>query len=236
MIHCLEQELEPSLKYHYKMSDSKIKLLIADDHQLFLSGLKLILKDELGLETVDHAINGKEAIEKARREAFDIILMDINMPMIDGIEATREIKKTNKSTKILIVSMLSDFDTVTKVLRAGADGFLIKNADASEFVRAFRTLQGNEIYLSPVLSDLFSKDKNGKINKKEYIQFAESIVTPREKSILKMIAEGHTNQAIAETLFLSVKTVDTHRNNMLAKLDLPNTAALVKFALDNKLV
>lgn len=218
------------------MPYSKIKLLIADDHQLFISGLKLILKDELDLDITDFALNGKEAIEKARKEAFDIILMDINMPIIDGVEATREIKKTNAGTKILIVSMFSDFDTVSKVLKAGADGFLIKNADASEFAKAFHVLQGNEIYLSAVLSDLFSKDRNGKINKKEYIRFTESIVTPREKSILKMIAEGHTNQVIAETLFLSVKTVDTHRNNMLAKLNLPNTAALVRFAIDNKLV
>lgn len=218
------------------MSDSKLKLLIVDDHQLFISGLKLILKDQLDLEITDYALNGKDAIEKARKEKFDIILMDINMPMIDGIEATREIKRMSKHTKVLIVSMLTDFDTVTKVLKAGADGFLIKNADATEFVKAFYALQNDEIYLSGVLSDLFSKDKNGKINKKEYIQFTENIVTPREKSILKMIAEGHTNQVIADTLFLSVKTVDTHRNNMLAKLNLPNTAALVKFAFDNKLV
>ena len=218
------------------MSDSKLKLLIVDDHQLFISGLKLILKEQLNLEITDYALNGKDAIEKARKEKFDIILMDINMPMIDGIEATRDIKRINKDTKVLIVSMLTDFDTVTKVLKAGADGFLIKNADATEFVKAFHTLQNNEIYLSGVLSDLFSKDKNGKINKKEYIQFTENIVTPREKSILKMIAEGHTSQFIADALFLSVKTVDTHRNNMLAKLNLPNTAALVKFAFDNKLV
>ena len=218
------------------MSDSKLKLLIVDDHQLFISGLKLILKDQLDLEITDYALNGKDAIEKARKEKFDIILMDINMPMIDGIEATRDIKRLNKHTKVLIVSMLTDFDTVTKVLKAGADGFLIKNADAAEFVKAFHALRNDEIYLSGVLSDLFSKDKNGKINRKEYIQFTENIVTPREKSILKMIAEGHTNQVIADTLFLSVKTVDTHRNNMLAKLNLPNTAALVKFAFDNKLV
>jgi DNA-binding NarL/FixJ family response regulator len=218
------------------MAYSKLKLLIADDHQLFISGLKLILKEQLGLEITDYALDGNEAIQKARKEFFDVILMDINMPMIDGIEATREIKKSNKDTKVLVVSMLTDFDTVSKALRAGADGFLIKNADASEFVKAFRVLRDNEVYLSSVLSDLFDKDKNGKINKKEYIQFTENIVTPREKSILKMIAEGHTNQVIAETLFLSVKTVDTHRNNMLAKLNLPNTAALVKFALDNKLV
>ncbi|MGK4568073.1 response regulator [Flavobacterium sp. 3HN19-14] len=216
---------------------SKIKLLIADDHQLFISGLKLILKDYVDIGTPDHALNGKEAIDKCRHEKYDIILMDINMPMIDGIEATKEIKRHCADTKILIVSMLSDLETVAKVLKAGADGFLIKNADASEFVKAFQVMRRDEVYLSPVLSELFTRDRAGKtIIKNDYIQFTENIVTPREKSILKMIAEGHTNQVIADTLSLSVKTVDTHRNNMLAKLNLPNTAALVRFAIDNKLV
>jgi len=219
------------------MTGKKIKLLIADDHQLFISGLQLILKDRLLLEMSDHAINGKEAIDKCRKQRFDVILMDINMPMIDGIEATREIKKFDSDVRILIVSMLSDFDTVSKALKAGADGFLLKNSDATEFIKAFHAMERDEIYLSDHLSELFTKDKNGKIiGRKEYIQFTENIVTPREKSILKMIVEGHTNTFIAETLSLSAKTVDTHRNNMLAKLKIPNTAALVKFAIDNKLV
>lgn len=219
------------------MPNNKMRLLIADDHQLFISGLKLILKDQFHIEIHDQALNGRQAIDKCRTETFDLVLMDINMPVIDGIEATREIKKNNKDIKVLIVSMLSDFDTVSKVLKAGADGFLIKNADSSEFIKAFQTIQQGNIYLSDALSILFTKDdKNKTVNRQEYIKFTENIVTPREKSILKLIAEGFTNQQIADTLSISVKTVDTHRNNMLAKLALPNTAALVRFAIDNKLV
>ncbi len=219
------------------MPETKLRLLIADDHQLFISGLQLILKDQLHIEITDYALNGKEAIDKCNKQYFDVVLMDINMPMIDGIEATREIKKHNPNIRILIVSMLSDFDTVSKALKAGADGFLMKNSDATEFIKAFHTIEKDEIYLSHHLSEMFTKDRSGKtIGRKEYIQFTENIVTPREKSILKMIAEGHTNNAIANTLCLSIKTVDTHRNNMLAKLNLPNTAALVRFAIDNKLV
>lgn len=219
------------------MLERKLKILLADDHQLFLSGLKLIVQNELAAAVIEEARNGKEAIDKSRSQHFDIILLDINMPVIDGIEATREIKKIQPDTKILIVSMLSDKQSFADALKAGADGFLIKNADAAEFVKAFRTVDRNEIYLSPALSELFKRENTGKrINKKDYIQFTENRVTPREKSILKLIAEGFTNQAIADTLSLSVKTVDTHRNNMLAKLNLPNTAALVRFAMDNKLI
>jgi DNA-binding NarL/FixJ family response regulator len=219
------------------MMKSKLKLLIADDHQLFISGLQLILKDQLNIEIFDFAFNGKEAIDKARHQQFDVILMDINMPLIDGIEATKEIKKHDPDVRILIVSMLSDFDTISRALKAGADGFLAKNSDASEFIKAFHTVEQDKIYLSPHLSEFFKRDRSDKIvGRKEYIQFAENIVTPREKAILKMIVEGHTNTFIAETLNLSAKTVDTHRNNMLAKLKLPNTAALVRFAINNKLI
>lgn len=219
------------------MNTGKLKILLADDHQLFVSGLQLILKDYLQLDEMDCVFNGQDAIAKSKNKDYDIIIMDINMPLIDGIEATREIKKHTEHTKILIVSMASDFATVNKALKAGADGFLIKNADALEFVNAFTALRKDHVYLSPTLADFFTKDKTNKlITKKEYVQFTENIVTPREQAILKMITEGHTNQVIADALFISVKTVDTHRNNMLAKLNLPNTAALVRFALENKLV
>ena len=219
------------------MNTGKLKILLADDHQLFVSGLQLILKDYLQLDEMDCVFNGQDAIAKSKNKDYDIIIMDINMPLIDGIEATREIKKHTEHTKILIVSMASDFATVNKALKAGADGFLIKNADALEFVNAFAALRKDQVYLSLTLADFFTKDKTNKlITKKEYVQFTENIVTPREQAILKMITEGHTNQVIADALFISVKTVDTHRNNMLAKLNLPNTAALVRFALENKLV
>ena len=212
----------------------KIRLLIADDHQLFQNGLRLILKDALGIDAADFAVNGKEAIVKCKHQRFDVVVMDINMPIIDGIEATHEIKMLHPDTKILIVSMMADLTHVKNAMKAGADGFLIKNADATEFVKAFHAIQHDQIYLSDYFQELLHADKNTTRN--EYIKFSENIITSREKSVLKMICEGLTNAEIAETLFLSVATVNTHRNNMLAKLSLPNTASLVRFALDNKLV
>ncbi len=214
-----------------------MQLLVADDHRLFIEGLKLIMKDELDIDVKDYALNGKEAIEKCQKQPFDFVLMDINMPVIDGIEAMREIKRHDDRIKVLILSMLGEYSVVSKALKAGADGFLLKNADISEFKKAFEEIKAGNVYLSESLNEIFIKDKAGRyISRHDYIQFIDNLVSPREQSILKLIVEGHTNPEIAETLFISVKTVDTHRKNMLAKLNLPNTAALVKFAIDNKLV
>jgi DNA-binding NarL/FixJ family response regulator len=216
--------------------ERKLKLLIADDHFLFINGLMLILKERMRFEIMEYALNGKAAIEKCMGQPFDIVLMDINMPIIDGIEATREIKRHRPETKILIVSMLTNIGAVAQVLKAGADGFLIKNANPAEFVMAFQAMERDEIYLSEHFSALVNTDSSGKISRKDYITFTENIITPREKSVLKLICEGFTNPEIAETLFLSVETVNTHRKKMLIKLSLPNTAALVKFAIENRLL
>lgn len=219
------------------MPDPCAHILITDDHQLFTAGLSLILKGLMPGATIETAANGKEAIDKCRLGRFDLVLMDITMPVIDGIEATWEIKTFSPSTKVLIVSMASDMQTVARGLKARADGFLIKNATAEEFAKAFHTIQKDEIYLSPQFVDLVMKNRLGRtITKDGYIEFTETIITPREKSILKLISEGFTNQEIADALVISDKTVNTHRNNMLAKLNQPNTAALVRFAIDNKLI
>lgn len=211
-----------------------IRLLIADDHVLFQNGLRLILKEVLHIDDVALATNGKEAIAMCRREAFDVVIMDINMPVIDGVAATREIKIYHPDTKVLIVSMLSDLAHIKAAMKAGADGFLIKNADADEFAKALTSIQQDKIYVSEYFNELLHTDE--KATREDYIRFTEGIITNREKSILKMITEGFTNAEIAEALYISVATVNTHRNNLLAKLNLPNTAALVRFALDNRLV
>lgn len=214
-----------------------LRLLIADDHQLFLSGLRLLLRDHLGIVDIDEASDGKQAIAKARSGHYDIILLDINMPVIDGISAAREIRASGHGARVMIVSMLSDSNTVSEALKAGAQGFIAKNASVSDFREAFSRLLRGEIYLSPAVSGLFDLGRNGKpVQREDYLEFTRNLVSPRERDVLKLVAEGYTNQAIAETLHLSAKTVETHRNNMLAKLNLPNVAALVRFAIENKLV
>ncbi len=215
----------------------KLKLLIADDHRLFIEGLRFLLKEEFDLDLLAYAVNGKDVIDKCNQEEFDLILMDINMPIINGIDTTRQIKSTHPSIKIIVLSMLNDLPTINKALEAGADGFILKNVGIDELLESFKSVFKNEIYISKSLLPYFTRDSvNILKTKSQYIQFSENIITPREQSVLKLIVEGFTNQQIADTLFISVKTADTHRKNMLAKLNLSNTALLVKFAIDNKLV
>lgn len=219
------------------MHNQKIKLLVADDHRLFIEGLRFVLKEEMHIDIADFAINGKEAIDKCNKENYDVVLMDINMPVIDGIQATLQIKALHPQIKIIMVSMLSDLPTINKALNAGADAYILKNTGSDDLLKALKAVYKNEIFISESLSHFFTRDADNSLKtKKEYIQFSENIITPREQSVLKLIVEGYTNQHIADTLFISVKTADTHRKNMLAKLNLTNTASLVKFAIENKLV
>ena len=214
-----------------------MKLLIADDHKLFIEGIKHLLHDEFKIETTAVALNGKEAIDKCNREKYDVVLMDINMPVIDGIHATREIKTLHPETKIIMVSMLADYSSVIKALKAGADAYILKSEGTEELAKALRSILKDEIFLSPTLSEIFSTDAAGKITTRDdLLQFSENLITSREKEILKLISEGFTNEQIANTLHIALRTVDTHRTNMLTKLNLPNTAALVKFGIENKLI
>ncbi len=219
------------------MISKTLKLLVADDHRLFIEGLRMVLKEELNIELADIALNGRQAIDKCLSNEFDVVLMDINMPVIGGLEATAEIKRLRPDVKVIIVSMNTDYATVTKAIKAGADGYILKSEGAGEIESALKAVLNNELYLSKILSDTMTKDSKGRVSsREELLQFSESLITSREQGVLKLIVEGFTNQQIADTLNISVRTVDTHRTNMLTKLKLPNTAALVKFAMENKLV
>ena len=217
------------------MQQRKLKLLVADDHRLFMEGLQYVLKQELHIEVAGFAINGKEAIDKCQ-EDFDAVLMDVRMPLIDGIQATAAIKQLYPHIKIIILSTSNDLTTISNAIKAGADAYVLKDDGSSELISALKTVNKNEIFLSPSIAHYFSNNINKTKTRNDYIQFSANLITPREQSVLRLIADGYTNQQIADTLFISVKTADTHRKNMLAKLKLSNTAALVKFAMENKLI
>jgi DNA-binding NarL/FixJ family response regulator len=206
-------------------------LLIVDDHRLIVEGLTGILKDEKMIGDIYTASNGKEAIEQIETKPIDCVLMDINMPMVNGHDATRIIKQQRPDIKIIVVSMLSETSVVIKLLKAGADGFILKDTGKEELMKAINKVMNNEKYVSDELNVNLYHQLG--LNRKEK---SSTHLTPRETEIIKYIGNGMTNHEIAEKLFLSTNTVDTHRKNILAKLALKNTAALVKYASENNLL
>ena len=210
-----------------------INLLIADDHQLITEGISQMLKSEKTIGEIHTANNGKEAVDKALTNLIDCVIMDINMPLLNGLEATKLIKKEKPAIKIIVVSMLCDAAIVSKMLKAGADGFINKDTGKAELLKAIDKVMNDEKYISPGISaNLFSHLADRNVN----IPENEKHLTAREIEIIGYIADGLTNHEIADKLFLSIVTVDTHRKNMLAKLHLKNTASLVKYAAEHKLL
>ena len=210
-----------------------INLLIADDHQLITDGLSQILKAEKMIGEIHIAKNGKEAVDTVSTENIDCVIMDINMPELNGMEATKLIKKEKPGVKIIVVSMLCDASIVSKMLKAGADAFINKDTGKTELLKAIAKVMNNEQYISPEISnDLFRHLDNRNVN----ISPTEKQLTKREIEIIRHIADGLTNNEIAAKLFLSNVTVETHRKNILAKLQLKNTASLVKYAAEHKLL
>lgn len=218
------------------MPDKKLKLLLADDHKMFIEGLQLILKYELQMEIIGHALNGKEAIEMCSKPEIDALIMDIHMPVINGIEATRIIKQLYPYLKIIIISSEDSINIVTEALKAGADAFVLKESGCNELSKAFKCIYRNEIYISETIAHFFLNNNTRCTNRAEHLHHKENCITPREQAIVKLISEGYTNQQIAKTLFIAVSTADTHRKNILSKLKLPNTAALIRFAVENNLI
>ena len=210
-----------------------INLLIADDHQLITDGLSQILRSEKTIAEIHTANNGKEAVDKVLAHDIDCVIMDINMPLLNGLEATKLIKKEKPAIKIIVVSMLCDASIVSKMLKVGADAFINKDTGKAELLKAIDKVMQDEKYISPEISNnLFRHLEDRTVN----TPGNEKHLTTREIEILGYIANGLTNHEIADKLFLSVVTVDTHRKNMLAKLHLKNTASLVKYAAEHKLL
>tara|TARA_B100000965_G_scaffold405443_1_gene439598 strand:- start:1648 stop:2313 length:666 start_codon:yes stop_codon:yes gene_type:complete len=214
------------------------KILIVDDHQLVLDGLSSIIKELDNFEIVAKAQNGKEAIDYFRAIEPDIILMDIDMPIMNGMEAMRRIKSENADQRIIILTMHNESSLIKKVMEIGADGYVLKNADRTEFYNALCAVsEGKSYFSSDVTHSLLNPDKSVaksfEINP-DTIQLSK--LTEREVDVLKLIAEGFSNKEIGEKLFISHRTVDTHRTNLMKKLDAHNIAGLIKFAIKNGLL
>jgi len=209
-----------------------LNILIADDHQMITDGLSHILASEKRIGKVHIARNGNEAVALASSEVIDVIIMDLNMPQLGGAEATGMIKKEMPAIKIIVVSMLGEPSVVDKLLKLGADAFINKDAGKDELLKAIEKVMHGEKYVSPEISMNFFKH----LQQRGDAAPAGKHLTKRELEIIGHISQGLTNNEIAAKLFLSSVTVDTHRKNILAKLGLKNTASLVRYAMENKLL
>jgi len=209
----------------------KVKIIIADDHQLFRNGLKILLNAFPDFEVAGEASNGEEFIRVLRDTKADVALMDINMPEMDGIEATRKGLRLCPEIHIIALSMYGEEEYYYKMVDAGAKGFILKDSDISEVREAILTvLKGGNYFSQELLYHVIQKIKNRESENKS------ASLSKREKEILLKICEGLSNQEIADALFISKRTVDKHRANLLGKTNSKNTASLILFAIKNKLI
>lgn len=212
---------------------SAVTLLIVDDHQLIIDGLTKILENDPSIHKIYAANDGKAAVDLALEHYIDCIIMDINMPVLNGLEAVKILKMQRSSIKIIVVSMLCDGVIVNKMLKAGADAFINKDTGKEELLRAIDKVMHGEKYISPAISNNLITHLS---DRKSASSDTERHLTPREIEIIRHIADGLTNSEIATKIFISTSTVNTHRKNVLAKLQLKNTAALIKYAADHNIL
>ncbi|MCM3570106.1 response regulator transcription factor [Neobacillus mesonae] len=211
----------------------KIRILIADDHHVVRRGLVFFLRTQPGLEIVGEAANGKEAVELSRSLNPDIILMDLVMPEMDGIEATKSIKKAQPKTKIMMLTSFSDQDHVIPALEAGASGYQLKDIQPDELVTSIKKMMNGENQLHPTATSLLMANlSNQDSQRKNLIEE----LTKRELEVLKEIAKGKSNKEIAAALFITEKTVKTHVSNLLAKLELADRTQAALYAVKNQIL
>jgi two-component system, NarL family, response regulator NreC len=207
-----------------------MQVLIADDHKIFREGLRVLLQNEPDIEVLGEADNGRTIVKIAKQLRPDLVIMDVTMPGLNGIEATRLIRAAEMDIKVLALSMHSDKRFILQMLQAGASGYLLKDCAFEELTLAIDALNNNHIYLSPGVNDVVIDD---------YIQQSVSTkvsattdkITPREREVLQLVAEGNSTLEIAKLLNISGKTVDTHRRQIMHKLDLHSIAELTKYAV-----
>ncbi|MCK9376338.1 MAG: response regulator transcription factor [Syntrophobacterales bacterium] len=206
-----------------------IKIVLADDHQIVRHGLRSLLSAEPDMEVVGEAENGRMVVRLVQEQSPQVVIMDISMPDLNGIEATRQILSDSPGIKVIALSMHSDSLFVLNMFKAGASGYLLKDCALEELVKAVRTVMNRKVYLSPGISDIVIKDFV--IGWSSAESSAYSVLTAREREVLQLMAEGRSTIQIAESLCVSVKTVEAHRKQMMNKLDIHSVAELTKYAI-----
>jgi two-component system response regulator NreC len=213
----------------------KIGILIADDHTLLRNGIRSLLEDEPDMIIVGEANDGREAVRLAAQLKPNVILMDIAMPLLNGLEATRQIKREHPEINVLVLTMYDHEEYFRQMLEVGASGYIIKRAAANELVAAIRAVYNGEAILSPVITRLLLEDY---LNRDSFTKEEDdpNALSSRESEVLQLIAEGKTSREIAEILNLSVKTVQSHRTNLMQKLGLHDRGDLIKYAIQKKII
>ena len=213
--------------------NASIRIMIVDDHQVVIDGIKLMLKDEENMECVAEASNGHEAIAKIAELSVDLVLLDINLPDISGIEVCKKLTKNFPKIKILALTMYDKGSFIQQMFKSGASGYILKNAGKEELLTAIRTILDGDTYVSQqvsqaLMNSLLKKDKS----RSDFIPE----LTRREKEILQLISQEYTTQEISKNLFISLNTVETHRKNLLSKFGVRNSVGLVRVAIEKGLL
>jgi two-component system nitrate/nitrite response regulator NarL len=211
----------------------RIKVFILDDHQMLIDGLRALLVNEKEFEITGTSTKAKNALEDISKNIPDIVLSDINMPEMDGIAFTREVKKRFPAIKILALSMFGEKSTISEILDAGASGYILKNTGKEELIAALKKISEGGMFFSDEISAEMMKSfsERGQKKEEEKVHFTE-----REKEIIQLIAKEYSNAQIGETLFISERTVETHRKNFFRKANTKTVVGLIRFAIENKLI
>ena len=212
------------------MAEKAIRILIADDHAVVRNGFRRILEAQWDLEVLGEVSNGREAVEAVLEQQPDVVLMDVTMPELNGIEATRRIVRDAPKVRVLGLSMHKDAVYVREILRAGAKGYLLKDSDEKQLLAAVRAVAMGQAFLSPEVSDAVLDDY------RKHVTNPIDLLSSREREVLQLIAESKTNKEIATMLSLSVYTVEAHRGRIMEKLNLHSIGELVRFAMRNGLI
>ena len=213
----------------------KIRVVLADDHTVVRQGFRSLLQEDKSIDVVGEAENGRDAVLMVKKTLPDVVLLDISMPILNGVQATRQIRKFNPKIKILILSMHKDEEYVREVFLAGATGYILKQTTGPDLISAIKEVNRGNAYISPsiakhLVSEYREIVKGGKLAGKR------SGLTPREIEVLQLIAEGNSNKKITEQLFISIKTVETHRQKIMDVLNIHDVAGLTRYAIANRVI
>jgi DNA-binding NarL/FixJ family response regulator len=214
----------------------KLRILVADDHELVRHGIRGLLRARRGWRVIGEAANGREAVEKTNKLKPDVAILDVSMPDLDGLQATRQIRDANPDTEVVVLTMHDSDQMVRRVLDAGALGYVLKSDLAANLVRAVKNVSAGRLFLTPRVSDIVLKGflKNG--NQADPAEQTRARPTPREVEIIRLLAEGKANKVIAADLGITIRTVETHRAKVMVKLGLHSLAALLHYAIRQKIV